>query len=352
MSGPTGAELAARAASEKALDEALVDLESAHAEAARLRREGAARRASAEAAAAAAALARGRVAALEAEAGVSAETLVAREAEVARRGEEIARLEAELAEARDPLPGWLEDAASDDGGRRAAARRAVGGATDEQIARLAAFLAEDASSRAGAVAVLVGGLPEGEAKAGLARRILLAEDASAASHARVASVGEAALRVYAVARPVLTTGAPGVVDEVVGRLAGRDLAWSEAERVALAQALTEPSIVDPARLRAVGVLALAGVADRLAELCAHDDVATRTAAAHALSRVPDRDAVRPIAFAFLSMLLGDEDLRVRTAGVLLAEAYLGGAAAFDPSAGPAERRVARDAILDRLERLE
>jgi hypothetical protein len=273
---------------------------------------------------------------------------------------EIEGLRAELAVAREEarraressgqadLLAWLEDAASEDHARRARARRRAAEAKPEDVEALRRALAED-PARAPGVGRLVGALPPGEAAGALAVALLLGPGAGDDPARRVAEIGPATLLRVEVFERVLAEAVPAVRQEVLSWVAAREKGWSEIERTRIARALgpllgaEDPGAL-AAAVRGVGILRLPGLAARLAALLDHDRPDVRAAAAHALSRV-ERDAEANVrARAALPRLLVDDDLPVRIAGRLLAEAVLGRPVVFDPEAPPEARQRALDAL--------
>jgi len=335
----------AAGATETALDEALVDLEHARAETTALAKARAAALARAETAEARLAASQARVGALMAEVeGLRAAPAPAPAPPAAPS------VAAVPAPAEDPVAGWLADVSAADAQRRARARERAAEASDEQIARLAALLAEDFEGRSEALARLAASLPAGDARDALVAT-LLADDAARPEHvvllgARVVArpgVVEALLR--DASAPVLAEALPfvaGGADDLDGDTRARYAA-------ALAERLDRFAVEDlVVATRAAGLLRLPGAAVRLVVLADHEDPAVRAGAAYALSRVPDLDLVRADAVKHLPALLLDASPDVRTAAALLAETLVGGAVAYDPTANEAARREAVDAILQRL----
>ena len=344
VAAPRSTEDAAAAlAAEAALDAALQDLDAARAEAGRLARETTQAWARADAAAALLAAHAARVQALE----VEIATL--------RAAATAAPVDAAPApvERQDELLPWVEDAGADDPARRRRALERAAAAGPEEVARLAEMVGGEADPVA--LARLAAALPAGDATDAFVLALLLAERAELDVASRVVdSLGPEPLRRPAVLEALLGRAAPGVLQAALGLLAGYEAELGdETRRAELAAALAPRLDGDEtaqlhAGARAAGLLRLPGLAPRLAALLTHDEGVVRVAAAHALSRVPDLDVVRAEAAAALPRLLLDEDLAVRIAGALLAEALVGEPLDYDPSASEGARREALDAILDRL----
>jgi hypothetical protein len=152
---------------------------------------------------------------------------------------------------------------------------------------------------------------------------------------------------------VLADAGPGVRRETLARAGARAESWTDEERKVLADAvlplLGSAKPADRAAgARAVAVLRLTGARLRLLALLGKDEPEVRAAAAHALSRAPDLEASRDSLRPHLLPLLEDPAPAVRTAGLLLAEAWLGEPIAFDPAAPEAARRAALAEIRARL----
>ena len=252
------------------------------------------------------ALAQARVAALEAGRGED-ETQEALEAEVARRGGGDRPPRGRTAEARDPLrAGW--DAASDDR-RTAPAAREPSAEPRPSRSRTwpPSWPRMPVARRGGRRARGRPARGRGARRAG--RRVLLAGDAAAASHARVAR-GRGRPPRLRVAVPVLGTPVRRRSWPRGRRTAGRPGARlvREAERAgARTRGGTEQRC--PARLRAV-----ASFRSRRAAPTCSSSAAPRRRRHPQRPRTPsraypDRDAVRADRLRLLGQVLGDDDLR-------------------------------------------
>ncbi|MFV1960104.1 MAG: hypothetical protein ACC662_11910, partial [Planctomycetota bacterium] len=257
----------------------------------------------------------------------------------------VEELEARRRAAEDAAQGWLRDVASheEDRLRRARERAAKAGAKD--VRHLAELLAEDAARAKDAVALLAS-LKPSEAADAVVLAVLCAPGAAEHAAAWTAATGPAHLLRPTALAPLLSEADPPVRAAVLDWLAAHASAIEEGDvpRVGEAVLGVVDAVADAASLapaaRLLGILRVEGGALRCAALLASDDPSVRAGAAYALSRVPDRAQVADEARKALPALLADPALSVRLAGVLLAEAVLGRSIDFDPPADEAVRRKA------------
>ncbi len=335
--------VAAANIAEENLDEALVANEALKVQVAELEKARDASLRRAEKAEARIATEEERLAAYEAtldQAGTLAAETQDRLDEMTRRVEE---LEARRKAAEDRVMRWIRDVASEEKDLRQRALDGVGGAGPDDLSRLAELVAED-PSRAPAVADLLAAVEPSDASDAVALAVLRAG-------VEPKDVPAALLVRPAVVKGALTEGdetlARGVLAALATHAARLDEEGAGAVSEAVVPLLDEP-VLAPLAARVVGIARSGGAASKLAGLLASEDPAARAAAAYALSRVPDLGSVASDARKALPGLLMDDDLSVRTAGVLLAEAVLGGPVTYDPAADAAARGKAVDQLKQRL----